>query len=112
MGFEVINLGGDRPAKLSHVIDLVAQAAGRPAELVYGPMHPADVPATWADITKAERLLGWRPQVTLEEGVARLARLVPREPGVGQYGRHRGVGGRDVWVRRRAVPEKTASVRP
>ena len=58
VGFEVINLGSDRPAELSHVIDLVAAAAGRPAELVYGPMHPADVPATWADITKARATPG------------------------------------------------------
>ena len=33
--------------------------------------HAADVLATWADIGKAERLLGWSPEMTFEEGVAR-----------------------------------------
>ncbi len=72
LGFEIVNLGSDRPALLRDVISLVEAKTGRSAELVYGPMHPADVPATWADISKAERLLGWRPEVTLDEGVSRL----------------------------------------
>jgi nucleoside-diphosphate-sugar epimerase len=73
LGFGVINLGSDHPAGLGDVISLVEKEAGRPAERVYSPAHPADVPATWADISKARRLLGWEPQVQLEEGVARLA---------------------------------------
>jgi nucleoside-diphosphate-sugar epimerase len=34
-------------------------------------MHPADVQATWADITKARTLLGWEPQISIEEGLRR-----------------------------------------
>lgn len=45
---------------------------GKQASLDYRPRHPADVLATWADIGKAERVLGWRPQVTFEQGVANL----------------------------------------
>lgn len=41
-------------------------------QLPYKPRHPADVYATWADISKAERLLGWRPQASCREGIARL----------------------------------------
>ncbi|MCZ7663037.1 MAG: GDP-mannose 4,6-dehydratase [Thermoleophilia bacterium] len=74
LGFEVINLGGDRPVSLREVISLVERQAGREAALEYEPGHPADVPATWASIEKAGMLLGWRPEVSLEEGVARLAR--------------------------------------
>ncbi|MBU2604230.1 MAG: GDP-mannose 4,6-dehydratase [Actinobacteria bacterium] len=73
LGLEVINLGSDHPAGLDDVISLVEKEAGGPAERVYSPAHPADVPATWADISKARRLLGWEPKVRLEEGVARLA---------------------------------------
>ncbi|MHB9149535.1 MAG: GDP-mannose 4,6-dehydratase [Thermoleophilia bacterium] len=73
VGFEVINLGSDRPVGLGDFIALLEKEAGRKAERVYSPAHPADVPATWADISKARRLLGWEPQVQLEEGVARLA---------------------------------------
>ncbi len=45
---------------------------GKSAQNDFQPMHRADVPATWADISKAERLLGWRPQVTTGEGMRRL----------------------------------------
>ena len=37
----------------------------------YQDAHPADVPATWADIGKARELLGWSPQVSVEEGLRR-----------------------------------------
>jgi len=73
LGYEVINLGSDRPAVLMDVIKLIEELVGRPARIEYRPAHAADMPATWADIGKAERLLGWRPQVMLAEGMARLA---------------------------------------
>ena len=38
----------------------------------YHPLHPADMLTNWADVTKAGALLGWEPQVGLEEGVRRL----------------------------------------
>ena len=73
LGYEVINLGGDEPSSLRRLLELVEAATGRRAQLEYGPAHPADVPATWASIAKAGELLGWRPRVSLEEGVARAA---------------------------------------
>lgn len=72
VGYETINLGGNRPYDLLHLISLIEQRAGRQARIERLPMHAADVTATWADIGKAERLMGWRPEVTLEEGVTRL----------------------------------------
>jgi nucleoside-diphosphate-sugar epimerase len=71
-GFEVINLGSDEPIVLNDAIRLVEELVGKKATIEYRPRHPADVLATWADISKAERLLGWRPQFTFEEGVAQL----------------------------------------
>lgn len=72
IGYEVINLGSDKPVVLMDAIRLVERLAGKQARLEFQPRHPADVRATWADIGKAEKLLGWRPQVGLEEGVRRL----------------------------------------
>ena len=72
VGYEVINLGSDQPVVLADASTCVESLTGRAARLVYRPAHPADVPATWADIGKAEKLLGWRPQVTFPEGMARL----------------------------------------
>ncbi len=72
LGYEIINLGSDRPVVVSDAIRLVEQLVGRSAQLDYRERHPADVLATWADIGKAGRLLGWEPQMTFEAGVARL----------------------------------------
>ena len=71
LGFEVINLGSDRPVKLNRVIQLIEQSLGKKAQIEFQPRHPADVPATWADISRAKELLGWRPLVSIEEGIQR-----------------------------------------
>lgn len=72
LGHEVINLGSDEPVVLMDAIRLIEGLVGREAALEHVPLHPADVTATWADIGKAGRLLGWRPQTRFAEGVARL----------------------------------------
>jgi nucleoside-diphosphate-sugar epimerase len=71
LGYEAINLGGDRPVRLSAIIDQIAELTGNQPKIDYQPGHPADVPATWADVGKARKLLGWTPQVTVEEGLRR-----------------------------------------
>jgi UDP-glucuronate 4-epimerase len=71
LGFEVINLGSDEPVVLMDVIHLIERLLDKEALLEHRPRHPADVMATWADIDKAERLLGWRPQVSYTEGIRR-----------------------------------------
>jgi nucleoside-diphosphate-sugar epimerase len=58
--------------ELMTAIKLVEKALDKPAKLVHEPSRPADVPATWADIGKAQRLLGWRPHTDIEAGTARL----------------------------------------
>lgn len=72
LGYEVVNLGSDRPVPLMHMIRLVEDLVGRPATIEHRPRHAADVTATWADISKAGQLLDWRPQVYLEAGVGEL----------------------------------------
>jgi nucleoside-diphosphate-sugar epimerase len=69
VGFEIVNLGSDRPVKLQQIIKTIERLLGREAVIQSRPGHPADVPATWADISKARRLLGWSPQTTWEEGL-------------------------------------------
>jgi nucleoside-diphosphate-sugar epimerase len=72
VGYEIINLGSDEPVVLADAIALVEQLTGKKAQLEYVPRHPADVLATWADIGKAERLLGWRPGYDFRKGVGAL----------------------------------------
>ena len=70
--YEVINLGSDSPIVLIDTIRLIEELVGKKAELSHQPFHPADVRATWANIQKAEKFLGWRPQVTFREGITAL----------------------------------------
>jgi UDP-glucuronate 4-epimerase len=69
LGCEIINLGGGRnPLTLHTVIGLIAQALDKKAEISTRPASPADMKETWADIAKAQRLLGWAPEISAEEG--------------------------------------------
>lgn len=71
LGYEIINLGGDREVRLDAVIDEIARLIGKKPTIEYRPFHRADVPATRADVSKAARLLDWRPQIAIEEGLRR-----------------------------------------
>lgn len=69
--FEVFNLGNSHPVTLNELIATLEHATGKKAARDVKPAQPGDVPLTWADITKAARLLGYCPQVSLEEGLRR-----------------------------------------
>ena len=69
LGYETVNLGSDSPVALNDALRMVEEALGKSAEAYCEPMHRADVRATWADISKARKLLGWRPQTPLREGI-------------------------------------------
>jgi len=72
VGYEVINLGGGRnPVSLLAMIALLEKTLGKQARIEREPFQAADVKETWADITKAGRLLGWEPHVGLAEGLDR-----------------------------------------
>lgn len=72
LGYEIINLGSDEPVVLADAIRLVEELTGEQAMLRHVPRHKADVLATWADIGKAGRLLGWRPAYDFRKGVEAL----------------------------------------
>jgi UDP-glucuronate 4-epimerase len=72
LGYEVINLGGgNRPVALSTLIEKLERLLGKTANIHRGAVHVADVKETWASIDKAERLLGWKPALDLDEGLRR-----------------------------------------
>ena len=70
-GFEVFNLGESECVTLSRLIELVENSLGKKATINRLPVQPGDVPLTYADISKAERLLGYHPKVKIEEGIKR-----------------------------------------
>lgn len=67
--FEVFNLGNNHPVTLNELVALLERVTGRKAQREILPLQPGDVPLTWADISKAERLLGYKPATTLEAGL-------------------------------------------
>ena len=69
LGYAVINLGSDSPIVLIDTIRIIEELIGKKAILSHQPVHPADPDATWANIQKAQQLLGWRPQVSFREGI-------------------------------------------
>jgi nucleoside-diphosphate-sugar epimerase len=73
VGHEIFNLGSDEPVKLSALIGLVEELTGEKARVQYRPWHPADMAVTWADISKARKMLGWSPQTDFREGMKQLA---------------------------------------
>lgn len=73
VGYDVFNLGSDRPVKLMDMLRTVERRLGKQANIEYRNAHPADVPATWADISKARKVLGWEPKISYEEGVGAAA---------------------------------------
>jgi nucleoside-diphosphate-sugar epimerase len=72
LGYEIINLGGGKnPVPVSTIITKLEKLLGRPALFDRKPFHAADIKETWADISKAGRILGWKPEITLDEGLQR-----------------------------------------
>jgi UDP-glucuronate 4-epimerase len=72
--FAIINLGGDRTTSLASLIELIAQALGVQPIIDRLPAEPGDVVRTWADLTRARLLLGYRPATPLCEGIPRFLR--------------------------------------
>ena len=70
VGYEIINLGGgNNPVSMNTVIKMIELHLKKKAIVDNKPFHIADIKSTWANIEKAESLLGWKPQVSLEDGI-------------------------------------------
>lgn len=73
LGYEIINLGGgNNPHTLLEMIALLEKFSGKKAKLNLGERIKADMDVTWADISKAKKLLGWEPKIGFEEGMEQL----------------------------------------
>ena len=69
--FRVYNIGNNESVELLRFIQVLEDALGVKAELNMLPMQPGDVPATAADIDALARDTGFRPYMSIEEGLAR-----------------------------------------
>jgi len=70
-GFNIINLGCGNPVKLMDFISVLEKKLGKKAKKNMMKMQPGDVVKTYADISKARRVLGYKPKVMVEDGVKR-----------------------------------------
>jgi len=78
-GYEVINLGGDRPWKLMDAVHRIEELLGKQARVERHPPDAADVPATWASIAKARKLLDWEPLIQFADGLEKTVRWYLQE---------------------------------
>lgn len=69
--FQIINLGESRTTSLSRLVELIADAAGVTPVLNRMPLQPGDVNRTFADVSRAKELLGYRPTTPVETGIPR-----------------------------------------
>lgn len=67
--YEIINLGCGNPVKLKDFIVVIENNLGKKAKIVRKEMQPGDVKQTYADISKAKKLLGYAPKTKIEEGM-------------------------------------------
>ncbi len=70
-GFEILNLGGAETTTLLDLVRWIAGELGIEPRIERLPEQPGDVPVTYADVTKAGRLLGYSPKVHIREGLRR-----------------------------------------
>lgn len=69
--YEILNLGESRTTTLAELVEMVARHAGRPAVIDRRPVQPGDVEITYADISRARRLVGYAPRFDMDEGIRR-----------------------------------------
>jgi UDP-glucuronate 4-epimerase len=72
--YEIVNLGESETVELSRLIGLIADELGVTPEIERLPPQPGDVEQTFADISKARRLLAYDPRVGIAEGIVRFVR--------------------------------------
>jgi UDP-glucuronate 4-epimerase len=72
--YRLYNLGNNQPVKLMRFIEVLETSLGRTAVKDFLPMQPGDVPATFADIDDLTRDIGFRPSISIEDGVERFIR--------------------------------------
>jgi UDP-glucuronate 4-epimerase len=69
--YRVYNIGNNQPVEVGKLIEIIEQQVGKKAKLNMMPMQPGDVPVTYADVDELARDIAYRPETSIEVGVAR-----------------------------------------
>ena len=67
--YEIINVGNSSPISLKEMINTIGKVLNKTPKIKQLPVQPGDVDRTYADITKAKKLLGYEPKTSFEEGI-------------------------------------------
>ena len=68
--YRLYNIGNNQPVELMHYIEVLEQCLGKKAEMNLLPLQPGDVPDTYADVSDLVRDVGYKPDTSVEEGIA------------------------------------------
>ncbi len=68
--YRLFNIGNNNPVNLSRYIEVLEDCLGKKAERNLLPLQPGDVPDTFADVTDLQEWVGYKPETTVEEGIA------------------------------------------
>jgi UDP-glucuronate 4-epimerase len=79
MDFEIINIGSGRTITLKELIKVLGKVSGADIKVKKIEAQTGDVPVTYADISKAKKLLNYKPQFTIEEGIRRFFEWYKKE---------------------------------
>lgn len=81
--FEIINLGESRTIELLELVSLIEKFLNKKADIQFFPSEPGDVPITYADISKAKKILNYNPRFPIEDGIKEFAEwFVKTEGGI------------------------------
>ncbi|MGH9261036.1 MAG: hypothetical protein ACRD08_14260, partial [Acidimicrobiales bacterium] len=72
--WQIVNIGGGERVRLDRLIALIGRTLGREPRIERHPDQPGDVRLTAADLSRAERELGYRPRIGIDEGIRRFTR--------------------------------------
>jgi UDP-glucuronate 4-epimerase len=67
--YRIYNIGNNQPVELGRFVAAIEEATGKKAKIVRKPMPPGDVVATAANVDDLEKVVGFRPKTTIEEGM-------------------------------------------
>ena len=73
---EILNVAAGHPVSVNELADTIGAVLGRDVEKQYLPPRPGDVRDSWADLSRARELLGYEPEVGLEDGLSRTAEFL------------------------------------
>jgi UDP-glucuronate 4-epimerase len=78
-GYEIINLGNSKPVRMSDFVEIIEELVGQKARVLSRPLPPSEPPLTYADVSKARRLLGYDPGTSIHEGMDQFVRWYRQE---------------------------------